>query len=101
VDIQSEIEIEPVITAPERMETPVVIAVEPRCPKCTGPMVRCAVGYVGIYGWWLERVTRPAGTLGPPRTSTSDLVADTCIRCGYTEFFAKDPAALLAGDEKN
>jgi hypothetical protein len=56
---------------------------------------------VGIYGWWLERVTRPSGALGPARPSTSDVAADVCIRCGYTEFYAKNPVALAGGEEKN
>ena len=78
-----------------------VVAVEPRCPKCTGPMVKCDIGYVGIYGWWLERAGRQASTLGPPRMISSDVAASTCIRCGYTELYAKDPAALVGVDEAN
>ena len=95
--------ITPVISAVEIEEvtSPGVLAVEPHCPRCTGPMVRCALGHVGIYGWWLERETRHAGVLGPPRTTTSDLVANACTRCGYTEFYAVDPAALAAGPEHN
>ena|SRR5438045_2353007 len=80
---------------------PDVMAMELNCPKCTGPMIKCEIGHVGIYGWWLERETRGAGVLGPPRTATSDVTARTCIRCGYTELYATDPVALLSGDEAN
>jgi hypothetical protein len=80
---------------------PGTMAVELHCPKCTGPMMKCAVGHVAIYGWWLERETRGAGTLGPPRTATSDVSARTCVRCGFTELYATDPTALLSGDEAN
>lgn len=99
-----EIPEEPVAPAIEVVttgESPGVTAVEPHCPKCTGPMLRCAVGSVGIYGWWLERVSRPAGPLGPPRAATSEVSARTCVRCGYTELYANDPTALLTGEEQN
>src|SRR6476659_1859990 len=91
----------PVIDTKHLGEDPGTVAVEPHCPKCTGPMVRCAIGRVSIYGWWLERVSRPAGTLGPPRSATSDLIAKACVRCGYTEFYAVDPSALIGGDDHN
>jgi len=81
--------------------TPGVRAVELNCPKCTGPMVKCDIGYVGIYGWWLERTSREASVLGPRRAVSSDVFAKTCIRCGYTEIYAKDPEALVAGDDAN
>jgi hypothetical protein len=77
------------------------IAIEPNCPKCTGPMVRSHVGYVGIYGWWLERVSHHSGALGPPRSAASDVAALVCTRCGYTELYAKDPSALLGREEPN
>ena len=76
-------------------------AAERNCPKCTGPMIKCQVGHVAIYGWWLERELRSAGVLGPPRTVSSDVTARTCIRCGYTELYATDPAALLSGNDLN
>lgn len=101
MEITPETDIVPVAIDTTVSEMPGVAAVEPHCPKCTGPMIRCRVGHVGIYGWWLERVSRPAGVLGPPRTSTSDLAALSCIRCGYTEFFATDPQGLLLEDISN
>src|SRR5437016_2233754 len=82
-------------------QAPYALAVEPDCPKCTGPMVKCQVGHVAIYGWWLERVVRQAGVLGPPHTVSTDVTASTCIRCGYTELYAKEPAALALGDDAN
>ena len=86
--------------APAMVESvPNVTAAELNCPKCTAPMIKCQIGHVAIYGWWLERVIGGGGTLGPPRTATSDLAARTCIRCGYTELYATEPAALLTGDE--
>jgi hypothetical protein len=87
--------------APALANAPYALAVEWHCPKCTGPMMRCQVGHVGIYGWWLERVLRPAGVLGPPRSVSTDIEARMCTRCGYTEFYAVEPIALLMGDEHN
>ena len=88
------------VTGPlTELERPGELAIEPDCPKCTGPMLRCQVGYVGIYGWWLERVTHPAGALGPARTVTSDVSARVCTRCGYTELYANEPGALAPRDE--
>ena len=78
---------------------PSTLAVEPQCPKCTDRMVLCQVGHVAIYGWWLEREIRPAGALGPPRTLSTDVVARMCIRCGFTELYAVEPAALLTGGD--
>ena len=100
-DMDKPIEEQPVVaTGPLTLkERPGLIAIEPHCPKCTGPMIKCQIGHVGIYGWWLERVARQAGALGPPRTVTSDVAAMMCIRCGYVEFYAVEPAALLGGDE--
>jgi hypothetical protein len=80
-------------------ELPGVLAVELNCPKCTGPMVKCDIGYVGIYGWWLERTKRMASVLGPRRAVASDVFARVCIRCGYTELYATDPKGLVAGDD--
>jgi len=80
-------------------ERPGPLAVEPDCPKCTGPVIRCQVGHVGIYGWWLERVSRPAGVLGPPRTVTSEVAARVCTRCGYTELYARDPGSLALKED--
>lgn len=82
-------------------EAPGVLAVEPQCPKCTGPMVKCRIGYVGIYGWWLQRESHTTGALGPPRVASSDVSALTCIRCGYTELYATEPQALAPGVEAN
>lgn len=82
-------------------DVPSVIAVELYCPKCTGPMIKCRVGYVGIYGWWLDRVSRQTGALGPPRAATSEVVAQVCTRCGFTELYARDPAALAESGEKH
>ena len=66
-----------------------VVAVEPRCPKCTGPMVKCDIGYVGIYGWTLNPLReyyiiddwgemKPAGTSsdGTPRTRVGTITVD-------------------------
>jgi hypothetical protein len=64
-------------------------------------MLKCGVGYVGIYGWWIERSVRPAGPLGPSRNVSSDVAALACSRCGYIEFYARDPKALLGGEEYN
>ena len=90
------------VTGPlSEAETPGVLAVELNCPKCTGPMIKCEIGYVGIYGWWLQRTTRQANALGPPRMVASDVFARVCTRCGYTELFATDPKALGAGNEAN
>jgi hypothetical protein len=91
----------PPIPLTGREQVPAEEAVELHCPKCTGPMIKCQIGYVGIYGWWLERVSRPAGVLGPPRTVTSDVVTQTCVRCGYTELYAVTPTALLHDGDKN
>ncbi len=85
--------------APE--QSPGVLAVEPDCPKCTGPRVTCDVGHVGIYGWWLERTVRAAGALGPVRTVTAEVRALACIRCGYTEFYATRPQFLVPEDDKH
>ena len=87
------------LPAPEVAKSPSVLAVEPRCPKCTSQMLRCQIGHVSIYGWWLERVIEQAGALGPPRTATSDVEAHVCVQCGYTELYAKDPAAITSGSE--
>jgi hypothetical protein len=87
--------------SPVAVSAPYALAVEWYCPKCTGPMIRCQVGHVGIYGWWLERTSRPAGVLGPPRTVSSEVEARMCTRCGYTELYALEPAALLTGDDQN
>jgi hypothetical protein len=80
---------------------PAVRAIELDCPKCTGPMVKCDVGYVGIYGWWLERTARRASVLGPRRAISSEVYAKVCTQCGYTELFAKDPEVLVTNDEAN
>ncbi|MFL5732573.1 MAG: hypothetical protein ACJ78Q_05170 [Chloroflexia bacterium] len=71
------------------------------CPKCNGPMVKCDIGYVGIYGWWLERTSRLASGLGPRRAVSSDVYAKACTVCGYTELYAKEPRALAVGEEAN
>src|SRR3954452_110812 len=93
---------EPAVEAsPVPASAPYALAVEWHCPKCTGPMIRCQVGHVAIYGWWLERTTRSAGMLGPPRTVSTEVEARMCIRCGYTELYALEPGALLTGDERN
>jgi hypothetical protein len=79
---------------------PGVLAAELNCPKCTGPMIKCDIGFVGIYGWWLQRTLRQAATaLGPPRSVSSDVFAKVCTRCGFTELYAQDPQALAAGDD--
>ena len=81
-------------------EAPGVLAAELNCPKCTGPMIKCNIGFVGIYGWWLQRTLRQAASaLGPPRSVSSDVFAKVCTRCGFTEIYAKDPQALAAGDD--
>ena len=95
---------DPTATPPEpavMAGLPGEMAVELICPKCTGPMLKCQVGHVGIYGWWLERELRQAGTLGPPRTVSSEVAARVCVRCGFTELYATEPSALLAGDDLN
>ena len=92
---------EDVAPAPVPANAPYALAVEWHCPKCTGPMIRCQVGHVGIYGWWLERTLRPAGVLGPARSVSTEVEARMCTRCGYTELYAFEPAALLTGDEHN
>lgn len=99
MDITENKSVIPVLSDTDLEEKPGVAAVEPHCPKCTGPMVRCSIGRVGIYGWWLERATRPAGALGPSRAAQSDVDANCCLRCGFTEFYAKDPRALLLGSD--
>lgn len=86
---------------PQRVQLPGETLAEWNCPKCTGPMIKCQVGHVAIYGWWLERVVRQAGALGPPRTVSSEVAARVCIRCGYTELYAKEPGALLSSDDPN
>jgi hypothetical protein len=86
---------------PVKAQIPGETAVELHCPKCTGPMIKCQVGHVAIYGWWLEREARHAGALGPPRTVSSEVAARVCIRCGFTELYATEPGALLFGDDPN
>ncbi len=86
---------------PVKAQIPGETAAELNCPKCTGPMIKCQVGHVAIYGWWLEREVRHAGALGPPRTVSSEVAARVCIRCGYTELYAIEPRALLLGNDPN
>src|SRR2546423_1538135 len=99
MDSATEGQPEGIIEPVDLAKTPYELAVELHCPKCTGPMVRCQVGYVGIYGWWLERIVRQAGALGPLRAVSSEVVARSCTRCGFTELYAKDPASFTEGEE--
>ncbi|HEU0264857.1 MAG TPA: hypothetical protein VFR01_03940 [Geobacterales bacterium] len=76
------------------------------CPKCTSQKILRNVQVVDRNGEYQDmnlsvRVNRNPGALIFKGSITVDLTACICGACGYTEFYAVDPAKLWNAMEQN
>ncbi len=61
------------------------------CPKCGGKRVAVAIG--AAYGLSVIQPQHDPGWVG--NKNATSLQASTCTKCGYVEFYAREPEKIV------